>query len=131
MEIKDYVSFILDRDLRKLTLFERMVVTEEQRFLRDKFILNPVLSHIKFLDEKITDSENLTPGSTPSLINFGRTSRRNLMQFHVGMYNDIKPDKDITYRDIYKHIDTSDEYKKKMNEILFERVKFMKSNSTK
>ena len=131
MEIKDYVSFILDRDLRKLTLFERMVVTEEQRFLRDKFILNPVLSHIKFLDEKITDSENLTPGSTPSLINFGRTSRRNLMQFHVDMYNDIKPDKDITYRDIYKHIDTSDEYKKKMNEILFERVKFMKSNSTK
>lgn len=131
MEIKDYVSFILDRDLSKLSLFERMVVTEEQRFLRDKFILNPVLSHIKFLDEKITDSENLTPGSTPSLINFGRTSRRNLMQFHVDMYNDIKSDKDITYRDIYKHIDTSDEYKKKMNEILFERVKFMKSNSTK
>lgn len=131
MEIKDYVSFILKRDLTKLNLFERKVVTEEQRFLRDKFVLNPVLDHIKFLDEKITDSENLTPGSKPSLINHGRTSRRNLMQFHVDMYNDIKSDKDITYRDIYKHINTSEEYKKTMNEILHERVKFMKSNSTK
>lgn len=131
MEIKDYVSFILKRDLTKLNLFERKVVTEEQRFLRDKFVLNPVLDHIKFLDEKITDSENLTPGSKPSLINHGRTSRRNLMQFHVDMYNDIKSDKDITYRDIYKHINTSEEYKKTMNEILHERVKFMKFNSTK
>lgn len=131
MKIKDYVSHILNKDLSKLSLFERMVVSEEQTFLREKFNPTPVLNYIEFLNKKIIDANKLTSGSQTSLINQGRISRRDLLKFQVDMYHEIKSDKSVTYRDIYKHINTSEEYKNSMNKILFERVKFKKSNSTK
>ena len=117
--MKDYVQHILKKDLKDLSLFERQVVSEEQRFLRDGFSLGPIQSYVDFLNSKIK--------------NLGKVTRRDLMQCHIDIVNNLGDIKEeYTYGDIYRHANDNVDLKERLNKALYERIKYMKSiNQTK
>lgn len=131
--MKDYVQHILKKDLKDLSLFERQVISEEQRFLRDGFSLGPIQSYVDFLNSKIKNLDSLSESNVHFIKNLGKVTRRDLMQCHIDIVNklgDIK--EEYTYGDIYRHANDNTDLKERLNKALHERIKYMKSiNQTK
>lgn len=131
--MKDYVQHILKKDLKDLSLFERQVISEEQRFLRDGFSLGPIQSYVDFLNSKIKNLDSLSESNVHVIKNLGKVTRRDLMQCHIDIVNklgDVK--EEYTYGDIYRHANDNVDLKERLNKALYERIKYMKSiNQTK
>ena len=125
--MKDYVRHILKKDLKDLSLFERQVISEEQRFLRDGFSLGPIQSYVDFLNSKIKNLDSLSESNVHVIKNLGKVTRRDLMQCHIDIVNklgDIK--EEYTYGDIYRHANDNVDLKERLNKALHERIKYMK-----
>lgn len=125
--MKDYVQHILKKDLKDLSLFERQVISEEQRFLRDGFSLGPIQSYVDFLNSKIKNLDSLSESNVHVIKNLGKVTRRDLMQCHIDIVNklgDIK--EEYTYGDIYRHANDNTDLKERLNKALHERIKYMK-----
>ena len=131
--MKDYVQHILKKDLKDLSLFERQVVSEEQRFLRDGFSLGPIQSYVDFLNSKIKNLDSLSESNVHVIKNLGKVTRRDLMQCHIDIVNNLGDVKEeYTYGDIYRHANDNVDLKERLNKALYERIKYMKSiNQTK
>lgn len=131
--MKDYVQHILKKDLKDLSLFERQVVSEEQRFLRDGFSLGPIQSYVDFLNSKIKNLDSLSESNVHVIKNLGKVTRRDLMQCHIDIVNKLGNIKEeYTYGDIYRHANDNVDLKERLNKALHERIKYMKSiNQTK
>lgn len=131
--MKDYVQHILKKDLKDLSLFERQVISEEQRFLRDGFSLGPIQSYVDFLNSKIKNLDSLSESNVHVIKNLGKVTRRDLMQCHIDIVNNLGDIKEeYTYGDIYRHANDNVDLKDRLNKALYERIKYMKSiNQTK
>lgn len=131
--MKDYVQHILKKDLKDLSLFERQVISEEQRFLRDGFSLGPIQSYVDFLNSKIKNLDSLSESNVHVIKNLGKVTRRDLMQCHIDIVNNLGDVKEeYTYGDIYRHANDNVDLKDRLNKALYERIKYMKSiNQTK
>lgn len=131
--MKDYVQHILKKDLKDLSLFERQVISEEQRFLRDGFSLGPIQSYVDFLNSKIKNLDSLSESNVHVIKNLGKVTRRDLMQCHIDIVNNLGDIKEeYTYGDIYRHANDNVDLKERLNKALYERIKYMKSiNQTK
>lgn len=131
--MKDYVQHILKKDLKDLSLFERQVISEEQRFLRDGFSLGPIQSYVDFLNSKIKNLDSLSESNVHVIKNLGKVTRRDLMQCHIDIVNNLGDIKEeYTYGDIYRHANNNVDLKDRLNKALYERIKYMKSiNQTK
>ena len=131
--MKDYVQHILKKDLKDLSLFERQVISEEQRFLRDGFSLGPIQSYVDFLNSKIKNLDSLSESNVHVIKNLGKVTRRDLMQCHIDIVNNLGDIKEeYTYGDIYRHANDNVDLKERLNKALHERIKYMKSiNQTK
>lgn len=125
--MKDYVQHILKKDLKDLSLFERQVISEEQRFLRDGFSLGPIQSYVDFLNSKIKNLDSLSESNVHVIKNLGKVTRRDLMQCHIDIVNNLGDIKEeYTYGDIYRHANDNVDLKDRLNKALHERIKYMK-----
>ena len=125
--MKDYVQHILKKDLKDLSLFERQVISEEQRFLRDGFSLGPIQSYVDFLNSKIKNLDSLSESNVHVIKNLGKVTRRDLMQCHIDIVNNLGNIKEeYTYGDIYRHANDNVDLKERLNKALHERIKYMK-----
>lgn len=125
--MKDYVQHILKKDLKDLSLSERQVISEEQRFLRDGFSLGPIQSYVDFLNSKIKNLDSLSESNVHVIKNLGKVTRRDLMQCHIDIVNNLGDIKEeYTYGDIYRHANDNVDLKDRLNKALHERIKYMK-----
>ena len=118
--MKDYVQHILKKDLKDLSLFERQVISEEQRFLRDGFSLGPIQSYVDFLNSKIKNLDSLSESNVHVIKNLGKVTRRDLMQCHIDIVNklgDVK--EEYTYGDIYRHANDNVDLKERLNNMMY------------
>ena len=126
--MKDYVQHILKKDLKDLSLFERQVISEEQRFLRDGFSLGPIQSYVDFLNSKIKNLDSLSESNVHVIKNLGKVTRRDLMQCQIDIVNNLGDIKEeYTYGDIYRHANDNVDLKERLNKALYERIKYMKN----
>ena len=130
--MKDYVQHILKKDLKDLSLFERQVISEEQRFLRDGFSLGPIQSYVDFLNSKIKNLDSLSESNVQVIKNLGKVTRRDLMQCQIDIANKLGNIKEeYTYGDIYRHANDNADLKERLNKALHERIKYMKNIQSK
>lgn len=122
----DYVKLILENDLKGTTLFERMVITEERRFLNDGFNIGPITRYVEMMNNKLGDLSITDVKTGFSLIDHGRITRRDLVQCHLDIFKELGEDPESKYMDLYKFADTNDIFKEKLNKVLAERVRYIK-----